>query len=1056
MNGNVPSALSTSMGMEKKPFTYLPGGIDFSELKSPKMQKRIHKHLQGNGLAADQTVSAPFGGVGGTASTPSTKHENAMRGSSLPRSMGSTTMMANTPYKKPEFKKQGSISDLLSFTDPDPPPATMFQSKPQAEPYNPYAKKKPSNDDSVIEYNNGVRVQQQEKQANPASATKAAMHATPFVQASQKSNGQENLPRPPINNVMQSHLVNSTPNLSGMMTPPLPPSKPPSGTMTPPPPPPPKPPSGIMTPPPKPPVGTMTPPPLAPPKPNQVCPPPPPAPPKPPSGVIPPPPPPPPPSADADPFNMSAPKMKASKVNQVHAQLQHEKMQKLEEERLERERLEELERQRQEALERQRQEEERRRQEEERKRLEEERKRQEEERKRIEDERHRQEELERQRQMELEKQRQEELQRQRQLEMEWQRQEEEKRQTQKELDLYNQQQEEIRMLEELQQQKLDELWRLKEEEKLREHQIKQLKSQTSIEEEKRREFEQYMQEEMQRQEAMSDVQQGQTTGQLTPKRASSDVPDQSKKFDATFIPYFIPRDKMEPMELYEEMPSEQEMGVSGFEIDRSRFKEKVRPKPPLPPPSPTKLKRGRGYQSPKLMEQQRMKQEEELIRKAQEQDKKRREVEEQRKIIEDNQRKIDEIKHQQRLEQENLRRQAEEEKQRQEEEQRRQYEEQQRQYLEMQRIEEERIRRAHEEEKLRKAQEEERLRREAEEARIRQAQEDERLWRAQQEEKRLEEMRRQEEELRWQQSRIPDHDPFAMQPRVDLLNRPFFSPPVLMPSNPMFSSDFFKADPFNHQQIMTEPSHQNQRISPQGVKDGSSRIIPIQVEKGKNAFSNQTNNEASKVREVPISINNLNDLKHHQRQNNAEDSIRGYSKPQAKPKAESGSGFDDVMKAMKSNPTFSQRERNSSLHSVESVPSSPATVQVTGTFQPPPLKHVRQHSLPDSVGPQHLRRSSEPEAILQTRKNVASELDSNMGDPKNRKPSNMFGPRKTPSQSPYMRLLSRALSQSSNEGDGGNGEFEEGQVVSKEYKGEQGRYMPPKHGKPAKFQEDEV
>ena len=43
--------------MEKKPFTYLPGGIDFSELKSPKMQKRIHKHLQGNGLAADQTVS---------------------------------------------------------------------------------------------------------------------------------------------------------------------------------------------------------------------------------------------------------------------------------------------------------------------------------------------------------------------------------------------------------------------------------------------------------------------------------------------------------------------------------------------------------------------------------------------------------------------------------------------------------------------------------------------------------------------------------------------------------------------------------------------------------------------------------------------------------------------------------------------------------------------------------------------------------------------------------------------------------------------------------------
>ena len=79
---------------------------------------------------------------------------------------------------------------------------------------------------------------------------------------------------------------------------------------------------------------------------------------------------------------------------------------------------------------------------------------------------------------------------------------------------------------------------------------------------------------------------------------------------------------------------------------------------------------------------------------------------------------------------------------------------------------------------------------------------------------------------------------------------------------------------------MKEPSYQNQRSSPQGVKDGVSRIIPIQVEKGKNAFSNQANNEASQVREVPISINNLDDLKHHQRQNNAEDSIRGYTKPQ--------------------------------------------------------------------------------------------------------------------------------------------------------------------------------
>ena len=61
MNGNVPSVLSKAMGMEKKPFTYLPGGIDFSELKSPKMQKRINKHMQGgNGQSSDQSVMITY------------------------------------------------------------------------------------------------------------------------------------------------------------------------------------------------------------------------------------------------------------------------------------------------------------------------------------------------------------------------------------------------------------------------------------------------------------------------------------------------------------------------------------------------------------------------------------------------------------------------------------------------------------------------------------------------------------------------------------------------------------------------------------------------------------------------------------------------------------------------------------------------------------------------------------------------------------------------------------------------------------------------------------
>ena len=40
----VPSAIAGSMGKEKKPFTYLPGGLDFSEIRSPKMAKRLAKH----------------------------------------------------------------------------------------------------------------------------------------------------------------------------------------------------------------------------------------------------------------------------------------------------------------------------------------------------------------------------------------------------------------------------------------------------------------------------------------------------------------------------------------------------------------------------------------------------------------------------------------------------------------------------------------------------------------------------------------------------------------------------------------------------------------------------------------------------------------------------------------------------------------------------------------------------------------------------------------------------------------------------------------------------
>jgi len=169
--------------------------------------------------------------------------------------------------------------------------------------------------------------------------------------------------------------------------------------------------------------------------------------------------------------------------------------------------------------------------------------------------------------------------------------------------------------------------------------------------------------------------------------------------------------------------------------------------------------------------------------------------------------------------------------------------------------------------------------------------------------------------------------------------------------------------------------------------------------------------------------------KSHQAQRNAEESIRGYSKPKTPtaktPTKGGGGGFDDVMKAMKAKPGFAQREQESSQFSFENVPTpfSQSPKPNPSSFQHPSqtLKHVRQNSMPDMYGSASLnRRASDGDALLKTRKNVVGELDS-LTDAKSQKPSNMFGPKKAPSQSPYMKLLTRALSTSSS-----NGEPEQG------------------------------
>ena len=55
MATGVPVALQSAMNgpQDSKPFTYLPGGIDFSELRSPRMAKRLAQHKVSSGQTND-------------------------------------------------------------------------------------------------------------------------------------------------------------------------------------------------------------------------------------------------------------------------------------------------------------------------------------------------------------------------------------------------------------------------------------------------------------------------------------------------------------------------------------------------------------------------------------------------------------------------------------------------------------------------------------------------------------------------------------------------------------------------------------------------------------------------------------------------------------------------------------------------------------------------------------------------------------------------------------------------------------------------------------------
>ena len=58
---NPPSALYGAMNKERKPFTYTPGGLDLSEIKSERMAKRLMRNAMSQGVPETpvQTVQSP-------------------------------------------------------------------------------------------------------------------------------------------------------------------------------------------------------------------------------------------------------------------------------------------------------------------------------------------------------------------------------------------------------------------------------------------------------------------------------------------------------------------------------------------------------------------------------------------------------------------------------------------------------------------------------------------------------------------------------------------------------------------------------------------------------------------------------------------------------------------------------------------------------------------------------------------------------------------------------------------------------------------------------------
>nr|XP_053629913.1 proline-rich protein 36-like isoform X2 [Cherax quadricarinatus] len=113
---NPPAALAGAMLKDKKPFTYTPGGLDLSEIKSPRMQRRLYRNAHSEGVRPSPLAQQPPPGpVNPTVAAQSTPHGRAVQVLPMPG-------MAMGPQPQPQLQHKEPPKPKRNVCGPPPPP----------------------------------------------------------------------------------------------------------------------------------------------------------------------------------------------------------------------------------------------------------------------------------------------------------------------------------------------------------------------------------------------------------------------------------------------------------------------------------------------------------------------------------------------------------------------------------------------------------------------------------------------------------------------------------------------------------------------------------------------------------------------------------------------------------------------------------------------------------------------------------------------------------------------------------------------------------------------